>query len=197
MPSKILRGSQLKTFRSRVAKLKSLGLVSKRIDARKQKSTRYMREQVEKRFAKIFTGEAVAVKVPRRKDTEIFKSGFDTKGRNVIIELEKGAKRPRYSKKTGEIKGDVELYGKKFKRIYTPVTADNIHRLPKGKRYKYTIPIGGGFRSFDTYADLESFMYPYEHPPKGSKHHVYKEWKKHVLVEEMETGEDSEFDEEI
>lgn len=185
MPSKILRGSQLKEFRHRVARLKELGLVSKRVDARRQKSTRYMREQVEKRFRKIFTGEAVAVKVPRRKDAKTFSEGFDTKGRNVIIELEKGAKRPRFSKKTGEIKGDVELYGKKFKRIYTPVNADNLHRLPKGKRYKYTIPIGGGFRSFDTYTDLESFMYPYEKPAKGSSHHAYKDWQKHVLVEEL------------
>lgn len=184
MPSKILKGTQLKTFRRNVARLKSMGLVSKRVDARKQKSTRYMREQVEKRFADVLAGKAVAVKVPRHKDTAQFQSTFDVKGKRVVVPLEPGASRPRYSKKTGSISGDVQLNGKKFKRIYSRVSADTAHKLAKGKHIRYTIPIGTGFHSEDTWEGMMAFMYPYE-----TKKNPYKNWERYIMIDEFDTME--------
>jgi hypothetical protein len=188
MPSKILKGSQLKAFRHAVARLKDMGLVSKRVDARSQRSTRYMREQVEKRFAKVLSGEAVAVKVPRRKFLEGFKEGFDVKGRSVIIPVEPGAKRPHFSKSTGTISGEVELNGRQFKRIYTPVTADKAHKLARGKNIRYTIPIGAGFHSEDTWEDMVAFMFPYT-TAGGKEKNPYNTWQKYILIDEFGTDE--------
>lgn len=184
MATKKLTGRQLKNFRHQVARLKDMGLVSKRVDARSQKSTRYMREQVEKRFAKVLSGEAVAVKVPRRSFLENFRSAFDVKGRSVVVPIEKGAKRPTFSKSTGAISGDVELNGRKFKRIYTPVTAENVGKIKKGKRVRYSIPIGGGFHAEDTWADMVAFMFPYT-TAGGKTKNPYDTWQKYILIDDF------------
>lgn len=147
-----------------------------------------MREQVEKRFSKVLTGEAVAVKVPRRKFLENFKTGFDVKGRSVIIPIEPGAARPHFSKITGTISGDVELNGRSFKRIYTPVNADTAHKLAKGKHIRYTIPIGAGFHSEDTWDDMVRFMFPYT-TAGGKEKNPYKNWQKYILIDEFSNDE--------
>lgn len=52
-------------FKSAVAKLKKLGLVSKKTDARKQKPTRYMRNIV-RQFADVLKGEAQVFTIPTK-----------------------------------------------------------------------------------------------------------------------------------
>jgi hypothetical protein len=188
MPSKVLTGSQLKNFRKQVSRLKSLGLVSKKVDARSQKSTRYMREQVEKRFAKVLSGEAVAVKVPRRKYAKKFEGAFDIKGKRVIIPIERGASRPRYNKVSGTISGKVEINGREFKRIYTPVTSDNVHKIKKGKHIRYSIPLGNGMHSEDTWEDMVRFMFPYT-TEGGKSKNPYDTWQKYILIDEFDEGE--------
>lgn len=186
MSSKKLKGSQLKTFRSAVARLKSMGLVSKRVDARKQKSTRYMRDQVEKRFADVLAGKAYAVKVSKRSEREKYKQGFDVKRRYVIVPVEPGSSRPVYRKKAQQIVGKSHMYGRDIERTYTPVSAESIGKLPTGKNYRYSIDFKkGGYRAFDKFAELEAFMYDYENPPKGSKHHRYVNWRNYVIVENV------------
>lgn len=52
----------LRAFRSQVAALKKKGLVSKRVDARSQKPTRYMREKV-KKLEPVLSGQMVGIKL--------------------------------------------------------------------------------------------------------------------------------------
>lgn len=56
-----LRGQDLKDFRRKVAVLKAKGVVSKRVDARSQKATRYMRDKVRK-FQDVISGDVSAVR---------------------------------------------------------------------------------------------------------------------------------------
>ena len=65
---KIVTGQALKDFRHSVAVLKRKGLVSKRVDARSQKATRYMQTKV-KALQSIIEGTAMAA-IPKRKRGE-------------------------------------------------------------------------------------------------------------------------------
>jgi hypothetical protein len=58
------KGQDLKAFRSKVAKLKKAGVVSKHKDARKQVDTDYMRAIV-KKFGDVIIGDAIAVKAKK------------------------------------------------------------------------------------------------------------------------------------
>lgn len=185
-----LQGSQLKNFRRKVSRLKALGLISKNIDTRKQKSTRYMRDVVEKKFKDVLDGKAVAVKVPSRKVAKTFQSGFRTRGKLVVIPLEKGATRPKWNKKRREIIGRVDLYGTDFERIYVGGDQTELAKYAKRKNVKFVIPLGHGFRTFDNYDDLETFMFPYEHPTKGTSHHAYSKWRDYVIVDESTDADD-------
>lgn len=195
MTKAILRGSQLKDFRKKVSILKRLGLVSNKIDARSQKSTRYMRDQVEIRFAKVLSGHEIAVKVPRRKDAKRFASGFDTKGKIVIVPNNKhNISKPRFSKKTGQIVATRKEYGKLIKSFYEPFSADDLSNLPRGKNVTYSIPLGHGFYRNDDLEQFIAFMTQYE--SGGHNHHAYKDWRKYVTVEEVDhndNGEESDF----
>ena len=188
MSSKILKGSQLKNFRRQVARLKSMGLVSKRVDARKQKSTRYMRDQVEKRFKDVLSGKAVAVKLPKRTIAETFEGTFDRKGKRVIVPIEQGAKRPRYNPKTNVISGNVELNGKKFKRIYSKLNADTAHKLKRAKNILYTVHFSHGYAiTADTWEQLNELMFGYT--AEGGAKKPFKNWEKYVSIDEFEPGD--------
>lgn len=56
-----LKGQTLKDFRHKVAILKAKGVVSKRVDARSQKATRYMRDKVRK-FQDVISGDISPVR---------------------------------------------------------------------------------------------------------------------------------------
>lgn len=80
-----LNTEQLRAFRHHVKVLKSKGLVSKRVDARKQRPTRYMRAKV-KQLAPILHGEAVGVKVRPDLLKKYKEAGFNIVNRRVIVE---------------------------------------------------------------------------------------------------------------
>lgn len=80
-----LNGGELKAFRHAVSVLRSKGLVSKRVDARKQKPTRYMKNKV-KNLAPILTGEAAGVKVRPDLLRQYREAGFNIVNRRVIVE---------------------------------------------------------------------------------------------------------------
>lgn len=60
MPKKTLSPSELRAFRGKVSRLKKLGAVSKRTDARKQLPTKYMTSKV-KKLSDVLEGRAVLV----------------------------------------------------------------------------------------------------------------------------------------
>lgn len=85
-PKNRLQGAALREFRRNVAKLKHAGGVSKRVDARKQRPTRYMTSKV-KRLEPVLRGEAVLV--PRKKLRPDILADYERthgrEGRNVVI----------------------------------------------------------------------------------------------------------------
>lgn len=80
-----LNREQIKAFRHHVSVLKSKGLVSKRVDARKQKPTRYMTNKV-RILAPILHGEAAGVKVSPDLLKKYREAGFPIHNRRVIVE---------------------------------------------------------------------------------------------------------------
>ena len=174
---------QLKKFRSDVARLKSLGLVSKRVDARKQRATKYMRGQVRK-FADVLSGKAKAVHLPKRSDAKAFAEKFRTKGKTVVVPVTAPGEKFSYSKKTGEIRGTKKIGGRKIKRR---ISSRNVSKdtAPISGNVIYTIPIGNSRQSFDTWEDLVLFMEPYETNPRNP----YKDWMKYVEVTDYEDGD--------
>ena len=175
-------GPSIRKFRSDVAKLKSLGLVSAKVDARSQKMTRYMRSQV-KKFEPVLTGKAKVVHAPSRKAATDYREGgrYITKGKNVVIPVDDKAERLRWDKKANRVVGTSSQYGERHTREYLPkpLTADNAKSLPVSSDILYTIPIGRSYRSFDTFDALQAFMFPYE----TSANKPYLDWQRYVIVE--------------
>lgn len=81
----------LRQFRKDVAKLKKLGLVSKKTDARKQQATRYMRTLV-RSFSDVLKGEAQVFSVPRKESSIYKEAGHRVKNQKVVVPAPKGAK---------------------------------------------------------------------------------------------------------
>lgn len=90
----------LRQFRKDVAKLKKLGLVSKKTDARKQEATRYMRSLV-RSFADVLKGEAQVFSVPRSEKLAYQSAGHRTKGTKVVVTAPKGSKVRRVKPREG------------------------------------------------------------------------------------------------
>jgi len=159
MANRKLSGSQLRSFRSDVARLKAKGLVSDKVDARSQKPTRYMRDLVNKRFAGVLAGKDKVVKAPSRKEASIFDERFDRKGRAIIVPNAKGEKL-RYSKKNHEITSRVKQNGVDVQKVYSPKRLTGVEALPTGKGVLYTLKLGknGGQFSFDTKLGLANFL---------------------------------------
>lgn len=180
MSNKRLTGSQAKEFRSAVAKLKAQGLVSKRIDARSQKPTRYMQGQV-KKYQDVLEGKAKAVKLPKRSDAKAYAETLRTKGRTVVVPVSSKTERVQYDKKSGEIYSNVQENGMKFRKTLRTRQLDiyDINTYPRGDNIKYRMPFGNGARfTFDTPEDLFAFMFQYESKPKNP----FRDWQKYVEI---------------
>lgn len=195
MPNKKPRSGQsgsIKSFRSDVAKLKAKGLVSKRVDARSQRETDYMKRQVRK-FRDVLEGRAKVVHTPKRSEAKKFEEAFRVKGKNVIIPVEKGE---RVSYRKGHIVGTRQAYGQKIQKDYLPKQITKPSDLPTGSNIIYTIPLGSGLRSFDTPEDVFIFMQPYE-----SGKNPYRNWQRYLIIERVsgrgkrDFAEDSSFEE--
>lgn len=77
----------IRAFRSDVAKLKKLGLVSKRVDARSQRVTRYMRDQIT-RFDVVLKDQAKVLKVDRSISSQF--NTLDHKFNRIVVPSKKG-----------------------------------------------------------------------------------------------------------
>lgn len=185
MAKRQLRGKELKEFRSKVSKLKQMGLVSKKVDARKQKSTRYMRDIVEKTFKPVLEGRAVAVKVPSRKIAKEYGSGFKTRGKKVVVPIEKGnIQKPHWAPKQKQIIGKARENGKIVDQIFAP-----FNMAPRLSGVQYAMPFAHGMVIRKPTKDaLEEFMHPYEFPPPGSKRRPFKNWRDFVVIEKIDEG---------
>lgn len=191
-----LTGKQLKSFRSDVAKLKKLGLLSKKVDARAQQPTRYMRNLTEKRFAAVLDGKAATVKVSDKETRNKFKPVdgirkglYDVKNGYVIVPIEQGQTRPRFNKKTKQISGYVELYGRKTKRTYAVIDKDFNPDSFNSENTKFVVQAAWGqLASYDNFADLEAFMSTYE-----NRKNPFLNWREYVQIQEY--GDDGENDE--
>jgi len=184
MSTKKLTGAQVKKFRADVAKLKSKGLVSKRVDARSQKPTRYMRDQL-KKYSDVLEGKAKVAHVPKRSDAKAFAEKFRVKGKSVVIPA-KADEHIAYSKKNKAFSATRKTKsGKKITReIYAEAPSKS--RPPSSaKNVLYVIPLGNSRQSFDTWEDLVLFMEPYE-----EKKNPYKDWEQYVEIVRYEDGED-------
>lgn len=182
MSSRKLTGAQLKKFRSDVARLKAKGLVGKRVDARSQKPTRYMREQV-KQYQDVLDGKAKVLTVPKRKDARQFADTNRTKFNKVIVKA-KPDETVSYSAKEKDIRITRRVKDKKVTRhIYAESPKS---RIKEGQLF--VIPIGNTRQRFDTWDDLVLFMEPYETNPKNP----YKEWQRYVEIIDVDDAGDDE-----
>lgn len=155
-----------------MAKLKAKGLVSARVDARAQKPTRHMQNQV-KRFGDVLSGKAQVVRVPKRGEAREFSERFDTKGKYVVVPGKQG--RLSYSKKTGEIHRTVyNDEGERLQFTYSSKPVSNARDLPEGKIYQIE---HGGAWTFDDLGDLEDFM-------RSAENSGWKNWAQYVQVVE-------------
>lgn len=178
MAMRRLQGAALKKFRSDVAKLKKMGLVgkgSKKIDARSQKPTRYMREQI-KKYQDVLDGKAKVVSTKKYSEAKKFSKKYRTKFNKVIVAAKKD-ETLRYAPKQKKIIGTRTVKGKKVKREITSKIVTGRERIPEDKSVLYTIPVGNARMSFDTYEDLKEFMEPYEYSLNP-----YIGWEKYVEI---------------
>lgn len=176
--------SDLRKFRSDVAKLKDAGLLSKSVDARSQKPTRHMKEQLRK-YSDVLTGKAKAVRVDKA-GREKFKRAFAIKGDVVIVPVERGESNLRYNPKSRTITGKREAYGRTSRTSHFPMT--RWEDLPEIKRGQvYSVPMGPGYLSFDDKNEMALYM--------ATTSKEYKEWWRYVTIEKYDIGESGEYEE--
>jgi len=96
--SKGLSNQALKEFRSKVAKLKKKHVVSKRVDARSQRATKYMLAKVRK-FEDVLSGNAIAVKATKKVREKYTEAGiFPERGSFLIVPSEMKGQRAKIKK---------------------------------------------------------------------------------------------------
>jgi hypothetical protein len=158
----------LRQFRSDVAKLKKLGLVSKKVSARSQEPTRYMVGQVRK-FANVIKGEAKAITVPKIELPLYKASGLKTKGRKAVIPAPRNAKVRRTKPKNGVPQYEVSIPspngGPGVRVEYPLLLADTearaklaayVAKLPNLKKGQFYVFRFDGYMSGQTFSGPEA-----------------------------------------
>lgn len=184
MSSKSLSGSQLRKFRSDVAKLKAKGLVSKRVDARSQQPTRHMLAQI-KKFAPVLQGKASVVTVKKSNGksasdiAKAYEGQFARKGRRLVVPVVKG-ETARFDARSGQVKRlGKTAKGERYVSTITPSMGAQASDFPKGDNIYYRIPMGRhGFFTVDSLEELMRILYEYENKPTNPYHGI----KAHVQV---------------
>lgn len=135
----------LRQFRSDVAKLKKLGLVSKKTDARKQQPTRYMRSLV-RSFADVLKGEAKVFSVPQKESTIYKEAGHRVKNKKVVIPTPHGEKVrrgktvegvPSYVTSGRGIKREHHVFPQEHLRAKLLARIQKLKPLKKGEFYAF------------------------------------------------------------
>jgi len=169
-----------KNLRRDRAKLKSLGLLRKRVDLRK-KPSRAEKNALAK-FADVLRGRAKVIEAKDKKQARAFSKSFRTVDNKVIVPVKKG-ERVSFSKKSGELKTTRKT--KSGKRVTKTIAAGELGPLAKGQYY--VVPFGSGGNEiryrFNTLKTMLEFMQPYE-----EKENPYKNWRQYVEIEDIEDG---------
>lgn len=177
---KALNGTELRKFRSDVARLKAAGLVGPKVDARSQKPTRYMRDQV-RQYRDVIEGRAKVVKLPRDQ-AKRYEGTLRVKRSRAVVPVESKSERVSYSKKDRAIVTQRTAFERRIRKVVRPRPRD-ISDLPTGANLRYSIPFGQqrGRFTFDSLQELAKFMQGY-----GS----YNDWIRYVEIEEIEDNYD-------
>lgn len=168
--------ADIRSYRKQVAALKRAGLISKKIDARSHRPTKYMIQQINA-FPDVVAGRARAVNVFERSVAETY---MRNKGTRVIVPISRGD-RARWSKKEGAVivnrarpiptvPSDQQLY-------YPDKNVDfGVRPLAPGQMYLIENRGGGvsGSKSFETLAELENFISRYDPENEGDR----RRWKR-------------------
>lgn len=134
--------AELRKFRSDVAKLKKAGLT--RVDARKQKPTRHMKNQL-KKYRDVLDGNATVVTVPSTKVARQYDGKFEHKYNKVVVPKTKDVRNTRYDKKVGDIistrdyPGGVRLYSR-----YGKLSMEDMRKLDGKKNHYFTVYVKRG-----------------------------------------------------
>lgn len=124
-----LKGQELKSFRSAVAKLKSKGIVSKRVDARSQAATRYMRSKV-RSFSDVLEGRTLAVKASKEIRQKYIDAGvFQARGSFLIVPKEDARSRARIKKGRDLVEITTPLNWGQEHEVVLPFKATNMMDL--------------------------------------------------------------------
>lgn len=197
MSSKKLTGDQLRKFRSDVSKLKAKGLTSKRVDARSQKPTRHMREQV-KKFGDVLSGKAKVIHVPKRKDAKGFETKYRVKGKSVVIPTPRGERVSYSAKDEMIVKRGKGRRGSPFREeIYSDFASEEKRsgksgnfdarmRAKAAKGFSFRIPLGSGSWTLDDWDEMIKFMEAYETDPT----HPYKNWRRYIELVGPDDGDE-------
>jgi hypothetical protein len=151
----------LRQFRKDVAKLKKLGLVSKKTDARKQQPTRYMRSLV-RSFADVLKGEAKAFSVPK-KEAPIYKgAGHRVKGHKVVVPTPHGEKVrraktvegvPSYVTEARGVRREHHVFPQDNLRAKLIARVEKLKPLKKGEYYAFRFK---GYMSYRYFSGAEA-----------------------------------------
>lgn len=156
----------IRAYRSAVAKLKRLGLVSKRIDARSHKPTRYMLKQLD-RFSDVLNDKAIVVKARKRDEAKKFGELYDVKFNRVVVLAQKG-ERGRFTKDGLKIirKSAYQDRGE-ITELVVPHKPDELQPLPAGGSYAVPFRRGNEIKRqfFESEQLLLDFIRLYEKKP--------------------------------
>jgi len=169
---------QAKSQRRQLAKLKSAGLYSGKIDGRK-KPSKYQQSLIAK-YKDVVTGKASVVKP---KDAKSYKSIFQVVGDKVIVPRRKGEK-IRITEK-GSIAGERKVGGRKVRTYFKKVKRGETLAADK-KPTMYFVPFIRGkdgkgkpiieWKRFPNLDMLKQFMEGYD----------YKDWTDYVVKERVD-----------
>lgn len=181
LAKKRLSTVETRAFRHKVSLLKKAGVVSNRIDARKQKPTRYFQDKV-KRLAPVLEGRALGVKVRPDFLRTFREAGFAVENRRVIVKPEPGeilkARRglPEFEKVIAPAPsgGGPRIVQR---RLILPASVRNIHQLlddfrarpdrwnalkRQDDRFAFTFMGGRSRSTFDDVESLADYLEMYE-----------------------------------
>jgi hypothetical protein len=146
-----------------------------------------------RRFADVLRGAASVIGLPSLKASKPYRDNphLRVRGKKVIVPRRKG-ERVRYDRKTGQIKTRRREYDRSIETIIPSSPIERASIAPSGEKIQYAIPIGGPghVERFDTYADLDNFMRPYEFThivsdKYGVRPVSYLDWRQHVNIERV------------
>lgn len=173
----------IRKFRSDVAKLKKAGLLSDRVDARKQRATRYMREQV-KKFDDVLAGKAKTVPLKSKSLRDDY-SAYRQKNKHLVVPVQNP--KSKLTIKDGEVQILTRQNGRRLRQTLFPRRrGEELNVRSPGERnmrFTFTFPKGGGSYTSDDWEDFQNYMKTYE--VVGPRRKEPFDWRPYVTATEI------------